>query len=249
MELKTIPQHIKAVEDRTVTGIFAVMGNVDSYNDRLMPGAFSKTFAERGAKTKFLWQHNFEAPAIAIIKGLREVGVSELPPEVLQAAPDAIGGAEVVREYLDTPRADEVLKGIKAGVPYEMSFGYDALKFSFETPDDAKDEWDKIRILQEVRLWEVSDVLWGANDATLASKAQLPIEFLLKQLEIHIKAGARHSAADIKALNAIHKAALELGATNCKGILEDDTEAEKSRADVITSLTLAGARLRLLQLG
>ncbi len=248
MELKTIPQHVKSVQDRTVTGIFAVMGNIDSYNDRLMPGAFTKTFAERGAKTKFLWQHNFEAPAIGIIKSLRELSRDELPPEVLAVAPDAMGGAEVVREYLNTPRGNEVLEGIKAGVPYEMSFGYDALKFSFETPADARDEWDKIRILQEVRLWEVSDVLWGANDATLASKAQLPLEFLIKQFQLHVKAGARHSASDVKALNAIHKAAVELGATSCKGVLEDDTDDAKSRAEPV-SLTLMHAKLQLLQLG
>lgn len=249
MELKTIPQHIKTVDGRTVTGIFAVMGNVDSYNDRLWPGAFSKTFAERGGKTKFLWQHNFDAPAIAVITTLREVGRDELPPEVLAAAPDATGGAEVVRTYLNTPRADEVLEGIKDGVPYEMSFGYDALKFDFETPPDARDEWDKIRNLREVRIWEVSDVLWGANDATLASKAQLPLEFLLKQLELHTKAGARHSASDTNLLNAIHQAALELGATNCKGVLEDRAEGDegKSRADG-PSLTLLHERLRLLAL-
>lgn len=247
MELKTFPQHIKTVDDRTVTGIFAVMGNVDSYNDRLWPGAFAKTFAERGGKAKFLWQHNFEAPAIAIVKSLREVGRDALPSEVLAAAPDALGGAEVVREYLPTPRADEVLAGIKAGVPYEMSFGYDALKFDFETPADARDEWDKIRNLREVRLWEVSDVLWGANDATLASKAQLPIEFLLKQLQLHIKAGARHSAADVKALNAIHKAAIELGATNCKGLIDEEAD-EKSRAVPLT-LTLEKARLYFLEQG
>lgn len=249
MEVKSLPGHIKNIADREVTGIFAVFGNIDSYRDRLWPGAFAKTLQERSGRIQFLWQHDFSAPAIAIIKSVHEVGREELPDEVLRRAPEALGGAEVVREYLPTPRADEILAGLKAGAPYEMSFGYDPVKYDFEEDPDATYEWDKIRNLREVRLYEISDVLWGANDATLAAKAALPLPFLLKQLELHTKAGARHSKQDIALLNAIHRAAVDLGATQCKGILEDETNEDdaKSRAGP-GPLTLLRQRLQLLDL-
>jgi len=38
----------------------------------------------------------------------------------------------VTREYLDTPRAQEVLANIKAGVPLQMSFAYDAVRYDYE---------------------------------------------------------------------------------------------------------------------
>ena len=81
----------------------------------------------------------------------------ELPAEVLAKAPDATGGAEVTREYLTTERGDEILSGIVAGAINEMSYGYDAIKYSFENTPEGK----QVRNLQEVRLWDISDVTFG----------------------------------------------------------------------------------------
>lgn len=245
---KSVPHHVKEISGRTVTGVFAVFGNLDSYNDRIWPGAFLTTFAQRGSKALFLWQHGFDTPPTAKITNLREIGRDELPPAVLDAAPDATGGAEVTREYLDTPRGNEVLSLLKADVPLQMSFGYDAVRYDFEEDPNAKYEWDKIRNLREIRLWEVSDVLWGANDATVASKATLPLDFLVKQFQLYLKAGARHSANDVKLLNDIHRAAVELGCDQCQGILEPEDDDAKSRAAAAATLTQLGQRLRLLQL-
>lgn len=245
---KSVPQHIKEISGRSVTGVFSVMGNLDSYNDRIWPGAFLTTFSQRGSKALFLWQHSFDQPPIAKITNLREIGRDELPPAVLEAAPDATGGAEVTREYLDTPRGNEVLALLKSEVPLQMSFGYDAVRYDYEEDPNAKYEWEKIRNLRELRLWEVSDVLWGANEATVAAKAMLPLDFLLKQFQLHTKAGARHSAADVKLLNDIHRAAVELGCDECKGIFEPEDDDAKSRAATKQALTQLGQRLRLLQL-
>lgn len=224
-ELKATPFYVKAITDREVTGIFSVMGNLDSYTDKIWPGAFAKTFRERAGKVLHLWQHDFCKPPIALIKGLREVPREELPPAVLEMAPDALGGAEVTREYLTTPRAEEVFANLKAGVPLQMSFAYDAIRYDYEELPGAKYEWERIRNLREVRLWETSDVLWGANEATVASKAAFPLDYLLKQLGIHVeelaedvkrahKESRRNSSADLMRINAIAELAVELGATN-----------------------------------
>lgn len=245
MELKSLPFAVKAIEGRTVTGICAVMGNVDEGNDRIWPGAFKMTLATRLPKVRHLWNHDTNSPPIAAIKEAREVGRDELPEQVLAMAPETSGGLLVTRTYLDTPRGNEVLAGLEAGAINEMSFGFDSIKVAF-TKEDQRD----IRELYELRLWDTSDVNWGMNEATAGIKGLvlgMSLEYLLHQLQL--KAGARHSSADVKLLNMIHKAAVSLGATGCKGIVEEDeaeTEDEKSRAAEY-ALTLKRADDFLLQ--
>jgi hypothetical protein len=77
----------------------------------------------------------------------------------------------VTRKYLDTDRGNEILEGIKAGAINEMSFGFNPIKYDFEDVDGML-----VRNLKEVRLWDTSDVNWGANPATVASKAAVPFK-------------------------------------------------------------------------
>jgi HK97 family phage prohead protease len=167
MEFKVIAA-ANQVNDRLVTGICSVFGNVDDGGDMVLKGAFTKTISERSSRVKHLWQHKSDEPPTAIIKGLREVGRDGLPDVILKQWPEATGGLEVAREYLDTPRADEILKGIQAGAITEMSFGFDVPKgkSSVQTV-----EGKSIRALHEIRLWECSDVQWGMNPATRAAKS------------------------------------------------------------------------------
>lgn len=337
-EYKSLPIHTKAIDGRTVTTLFSVFGNIDAYSDRIWPGAFTNTIAQRGGKVLHLWQHDFESPPIAVVKSLREVTRDELPPDIQQQYPEATGGAEATSEFLDTPRASEVLAALTAGSPLEASFGYDPIKIDFTTEGE-----QKIRNLREVRLWELSTVLWGANPATLGSKALVPttkdvaaklhqikqlegmdlwdaidecydlyggasafgsVAYLLMgecddaagaaplisalrmllaflageldeieqmiaageasgiqmaalpglalQMKALVKAGARHSDADMQLINQMHRAVVDLGCTNCKGSLDDDPAVDDKRAPVErraeapVSLTLQKARLFLL---
>ncbi|NSW52200.1 MAG: HK97 family phage prohead protease [Anaerolineae bacterium] len=159
---------VKAIDGRRVTGIAAVFGNVDDGGDRIFPGAFGKTIQEQGQRIKHLWMHNSWDPPTAVIKGLREVGRDDLPDETQEKYPEAMGGLEVTREYLDTERGEEILKGIQAGAITEMSFMYQRVKWDYEEREEGK---ETIRNLRELRLWETSDVVWGMNAATSASKA------------------------------------------------------------------------------
>lgn len=170
MEYKSVAQNIKAIEDRTVTGIFAVHGNIDKGNDRGFPGLFGSATVGGRMHARFLWQHDASAPPIAAIKTIRDISRSELPPAVLSFAPDASGGVEVVRKYLDTPRADEVLAGIKAGAIDEMSYAYEVTDSADETVGGVL-----VRNIYKADLYDISDVNWGMNPATLGAKGQ-PIE-------------------------------------------------------------------------
>jgi hypothetical protein len=75
----------------------------------------------------------------------------------------------VTREYLDTPRGNEILEGIKAGAISEMSFGFDTVKQKVEKLE-VGDDVVSVRRLKELRLWDTSDVNFGANSATVAMK-------------------------------------------------------------------------------
>jgi HK97 family phage prohead protease len=160
----------QTVNERIVTGIASVFGVCDDNDDVVHPGAFRKTIKEQKDRVRYLWCHDPHQPPIAVIRELKEVGRSELPARILEQYPQATGGLEVTREYLTTPRAEEVLWGIKTGAINELSIGYNAIRSSrSKQPDGAR-----VRDLTELRLLDVSDVPWGMNPATVASKGALP---------------------------------------------------------------------------
>ena len=166
MEYKSIPYFTKGIDGRTVTGIFAVHGNVDEGGDRSVNGSFGKRFGMGRKRVRFLWSHNGYNPPIATINQIREVEREELPEKVLTWAAEATGGVEVTRTYYEgVPLADWVLKSIQAGDMEEMSFAYDIHESEMV---------DGVRELRDVELFDISDVNWGMNPATAGVKG-LPV--------------------------------------------------------------------------
>jgi HK97 family phage prohead protease len=218
IDYKATPQFTKSIDGRTVTGIFAVHGNVDEGGDRSWPGSFSNITTNGRDRTRFLWQHNGQEPPIATIKSIREVPRQDLPASVLAYASEATGGVEVTREYLDTTRGNEVLAALKAGAIEEMSYAYDVTAYDFEDADGKQ-----IRNIRGVKLFDVSDVNWGMNPATVASKG-LPVpgmpfleysdwvvsaveEFVRlaeNRKQFRAKEGRQFSSANVARLQAIH---------------------------------------------
>jgi hypothetical protein len=160
------------IDDRTVTGIFCVHGNVDSGDgwssrDRSHPGLFGDFKAGNRDRAVFLWQHNSNDPPIATIDDLYDVSAADLPPAVRLYAPDATGGVAVKRTYLDTPRGNEVLAGIKASAIREMSYAYDVTRWDYEKLPEGSDDLP-VRNIYAADLYDCSDVVWGMNPATSA---------------------------------------------------------------------------------
>jgi len=171
MEHKAFPMLEKHVEERTVKQLFAIMGVVDDGGDRIHPGAFAKTLAERYDRVKVLWQHDRWEPPVGVPALLKELSKPELPPTLTAKFPDATGALYGEIKYLDTPRGNEILVGIREGAITENSFGYDPMKADFEAPDG---DLPQVRNLREIRLWDVSPVNWGMNEATMNMKVALP---------------------------------------------------------------------------
>lgn len=172
MEFKTVSE-FKVIESaRVVTGYPSICGNVDDGGDLVRLGAYRKTLQERGERFRWLWQHDYGHPPTAKILEVREVGREDLPEALVQLYPEAEGALRVKREYLDTPRGNEVLLAIQSGALSEMSIGYDPILVEY--PENVLVGGRPVRrVLREMRLWEFSDVNWGMNAATLNDKGLL----------------------------------------------------------------------------
>lgn len=169
-EKKFSPGLVLKADDSTglVTAITNVFGIVDTMDDIIVPGAFAKSIVERGRKIRVLDQHstNSVTDIIATMAGIREIGRDELPSDLLAGYPEALGGLECTMQFMmDDPRSAAVYRRLAMGAADEWSIGFNALKQDFGTAMWRGEE-RSVRYIREVRLWEVSAVIWGANQAT-----------------------------------------------------------------------------------
>lgn len=164
IQYKALANATMGVEGRTVTGVFAVHGNVDDGGDRGHPGMFGDFTAGGRKRAVFLWQHRMDEPPIATIDRLFEVSQADLPAAVRLYAPDASGGVAVQRTYLETARGEEVLAGLRSGALSEMSYAYEVKEYSLEERDDNR--FPVVRNIHQAELFDVSDVNLGMNPAT-----------------------------------------------------------------------------------
>jgi len=172
MEHKTSPAFVTKTDEMQgiVETVFAVFGNRDKGDDIIHPGAFAKTFAERGHKVKVLDHHNRTSILDVLGKPLsfRELSRDELPTDLLKEVPEAIGGAWAQVQFnMKTQAGHDVFQHIRAGDIDEWSFGYDALDKDYSEVDKVQ-----VRNLRTIKLYELSPVIWGMNPATTTTSAK-----------------------------------------------------------------------------
>jgi HK97 family phage prohead protease len=131
----------------TVVAYWSAFNNKDDGADIMMPGAWSRSIAERGPQSKqprvkFLYQHD---------------------DKMLVAAPSALVeddfGLLATYTIPQTTLGKDVLLLYDAGVISEHSVGF---TLNLSTWDRAQ----QARLLQECVLWEGSAVTWGMNSQT-----------------------------------------------------------------------------------
>lgn len=157
-----------------VEAIWAVMGNIDKGNDIIHPGAFKKTFNERGNQIKLLDNHRKTSvmDALGTVLELKELPRAELPQELKDTSPDVTGGAWGQFQFLmDTPEGEGAFKRIKSGAIKGWSFGYDALNPD-RTNVDKDGQKISVRNLRQIKLYEISPVLFAMNEATTTTDAK-----------------------------------------------------------------------------
>jgi HK97 family phage prohead protease len=143
-----VAAEIKASAEGVIEGYGSVFGNVDSYGDIVVAGAFAQTLKGDRAPA-MLWQHNPDEP-IGVWTEVRE---------------DKRGLVVKGQLALGTQRGREALELIKMGALSGLSIGYSTVKSSF-------DEQSGIRSLLELDLWEVSPVTFPANEAARITSAK-----------------------------------------------------------------------------
>lgn len=135
-------------EDEGVfVGYASIFNNVDSYGDKVVPGAFTKSlgsFGPNGSGIACYWSHQMDDP-------MKCIGWTK------EAGEDDRGLKVKVKLDLDNPNAAQAYKLAKAGVVRQMSFAYEVV--------DWEDKGDHIE-LKELKIFEVSLVQVGANQAT-----------------------------------------------------------------------------------
>jgi len=141
IERKTINFEVKEIneEEGTFTGYASTFSDVpDSYGDIVDPGAFKKTLKAQKGQIVSLFNHSVMEP----------IGK---PTEM---AEDGKGLLIKAKLSLGVQRARETLALMKDGVITQMSIGYQTIK---------EKTIDGIRHLQEIKLYDVSPVIFAAN--------------------------------------------------------------------------------------
>lgn len=135
-----------ANDDGEFTGYASVFGEVDSYNEVVAPGAFTKSLEalrSSGTVLPALWQHMSWEP----VGGYNELAEDDRGLKV--------AGFLLVNEIV---RAKEANALMKRKIVTGMSIGYYVIDSGF-------DEKTRIRTLKELELVEISIVTFPANDS------------------------------------------------------------------------------------
>lgn len=140
------PLEVKADGDGfTVEGYASVFSVEDHGGDIVMPGAFAESLKTNGHRIKFMFGH------------YTPIG------RVTEAAEDAVG-LKVKARVSNTEQGRDTMTLIRDGVIDRMSIGYRAKRFSYKAREGSRDEWDRIRLLEAVDLFEVSAVVMPMNE-------------------------------------------------------------------------------------
>lgn len=155
-----------------IEGYGAVFGNVDTYGDIILRGAFGNSMGKR--KVKMLWQHDPSQP-IGVWDEMRE---------------DDRGLYMKGRVLSTVEKGKEAIALMEAGAIDGLSIGYKTVDAEYTNGN---------RILKEIDLWETSIVTFPANEMAGASLKSIETERDLER--ILIDCGLSRKAAKAIAAN------------------------------------------------
>ena len=143
------------LEAREVAMYVSSFGTIDSDNDMIMPGAFSKSIAERGPasasnrKIAFLRHHDWE----------KQIG---LPIKMEEDDK----GLFVVAKLGNSTDGKDAMEDYKDGIIREHSIGFKYISDKINFIEDEGMNAGGYFEINEVALWEFSAVTFGANQYT-----------------------------------------------------------------------------------
>lgn len=154
-EFKSFSFELESADESTgeFSGYAAVFGNRDSGNDIIEKGAFAKTIVEDFNRIKILDLHNDCWLPVGRPIELREDD----------------RGLFIKGKISDTSMGRDIRTLLKDGVLSELSIGYDAIDFDYDSKTDT-------RHLRRIKLWEVSIVTWAMNEQARIDEVKSLVE-------------------------------------------------------------------------
>jgi HK97 family phage prohead protease len=146
-------------EQRRVKAVWARCGNIDLDNDIIVPEAFTKTLAERGPSGKnLIW---------SLVDHCADMNNVIGKPEQLYVENDML---IAITPIVETEKGEDIIKMYEAGLINQHSIGFSTIKSNVNK--------EGVRTITELKLYEGSAVLWGANPETptLGFKGEMTIK-------------------------------------------------------------------------
>jgi HK97 family phage prohead protease len=135
-------------ESRTVKACWSRIGNVDLDGDIIVAEAFTKTIKERGPKGKnMIW---------SLVDHKADMAHTLGKPKELYIEGDML---VAVTDLIETECGEDAIKLYEAGLINQHSIGFSTLKSDVN-------QKTSVRTITELKLYEGSAVLWGANPET-----------------------------------------------------------------------------------
>ena len=128
--------------------VFNTETDLGWFRERIAPGAFSESIGKDDVRALFNHDENF-------ILGRNKAGTLSMREDDR--------GLYVENEYPDTQAARDLVTSIERGDISQMSFGFQTIKDSWETEENAAKD---LRTLEKVKLWDVSPVTFPAYQET-----------------------------------------------------------------------------------
>lgn len=214
MKTKTIDVVVKAVDDGEegrFTAYASVFGNVDSYGDMVVKGAFEESLAEyasASAPIPLYWRHRMDDPFMNLGGA---AGVEDDHGLLVECQLD-----------LETAAGKQTHKLLKSKRVRQMSFAYDVIEGAWV--DRKAEDGGSYYELRKLRIHEVSIVPVGANQDTEI----LAVKAALDAVVAGVKAGRPMSPDEWQEARGAHAALGELLKTDQEKAAETpDAKAEE----------------------
>lgn len=156
---------VKSIDEkaRTFTGLAATWKK-DLGDDVIHKGAFARTLTH--------WRSTKATTPIPLLDGHDRYSVLKVMGK-MTGAKETDDGLEADFEFIpEDPDADAALRRVKGGFVSGLSIGYTPVRWEYEQIE-GKSPWERIRHLHEVKLHEVSLVVFPMNETARVDRASM----------------------------------------------------------------------------
>lgn len=207
-----VPFQLKAADDaaRTVTGLAAAWTQ-DAGDDVIHKGAFARTLDH--------WRQAKKSRPIPLVDQHSYGTITRVLGKMLEAT-ETDDGLEATFDFIPEDEiADAAYRRVKGGYVTGFSIGYAPVRWEYVQKEGSTNSWERIRHLHEVKLGEVSLVIWPMND-----DARIESVKSLETIAEALRAGtlSPDQKAHLRALLDAPPAADPSAAPAPKGLAPDD---------------------------